>query len=96
MALQEIIATFSCDECGKPFRVGIDPSMPIPERSDARPSYYERKPLTAFDVAVNTVAGGPALYDGPCNPDGSGCCSVRGDRHLCGVCSGQADEAEEL
>lgn len=72
--LKEIRASFSCDECGKPFSIVLDSPYTAPEG------------WSLFDIAVDGIRG-TVGYEGPQNTKGfAGLCAVDKDRHICGAC----------
>jgi hypothetical protein len=83
MALDEIRAAFTCDGCGVPFSVQVDPAGVPPAG------------WSAFDHAEDAVRGSLG-YEGPKTPEGFvGMSSVQDGRHLCGWCTNEADRKGE-
>lgn len=82
MSLKFIRAGFSCDKCGSPFSVSIDPAYPAPEG------------WSAFDIAED-AARGSVGYQGKLVDGFLGASSVSDGEHLCGACTKTEDSKPE-
>ena len=84
---KNIVLSYLCDDCGKPFSITRDSAAESLTATRGRP-------VSLMDFVDELCAGGNVGYNGPTDHTGgvtNDIASFQDGKHLCGVCTGIHD-----